>query len=344
MIISRTPFRVSFFGGGTDYPTWFREHGGRVLTSTINKYCYISARYLPPFFDQRSRIVWSKIERVNSPEEIEHPAVRAGLQFLGIRDGVEIHHDGDLPARSGLGSSSAFTVGLLHSLYALQGRMACKAQLADDAIYVEQTMLEEAVGIQDQIQVAYGGINFIDIRTDGEYNVSPVVLPRERMREFKRRLMLFFTGISRYASEIAQSQISAIPAKAQELRAMRQMVDAALDVLVSGRELEEFGRLLHEAWQLKRGLTEKISNDRVDQIYAAARSAGATGGKLLGAGGGGFMLVYAEPQAQDEVRKALSGLLEIPFEFEFAGTQLIFCDNGNRGAYHHQTQGAAAQK
>ena len=334
MIISRTPFRVSFFGGGTDYPTWFREHGGKVLTSTINRYCYITTRLLPPFFDQRSRIVWSKIELVNAAEEIEHPAVRAALQFLDIREGVEIHHVGDLPARSGLGSSSAFTVGLLHALYALKGEMANKPRLADDAIYIEQQMLMEAVGIQDQIQVAYGGVNLIEIPSNGRYQVSPVIMPTERTCEFESHLMLFFTGISRFASEIAQSQIKAIPDKTKELRAMGAMVDEALHVLAGRGSLDDFGRLLHESWLLKRSLTAKISSQTVDEAYEAARRAGAIGGKLLGAGGGGFMLFFVPPASQQRVREALRKLLEIPFGFEHVGTQIIFCDPGTRGAYY----------
>ena len=315
MIISRTPFRVSFFGGGTDYPTWFCDHGGKVLTSTINRYCYITTRLLPPFFDQRSRIVWSKIELVNSTEEIEHPAVRAALQFLDIAEGVEIHHVGDLPARSGLGSSSAFTVGLLHALYALKGVMANKLRLADDAIYIEQHMLKEAVGIQDQIQVAHGGINLIEIPCDGKYQVSPVIMPLDRTHEFESCLMLFFTGVSRFSSEIAESQIRAIPDKTRELEAMRAMVDEALQVLAGGGDLDDFGRLLHESWLLKRSLTSRISSQKVDDIYDVARRAGAIGGKLLGAGGGGFMLFYVPPAYQQQVRSALSNLLEIPFCF-----------------------------
>lgn len=335
MIISRTPFRVSFFGGGTDYPTWFCDHGGKVLTSTINRYCYITARYLPPFFDQRNRIVWSKIETVDATDEIEHPAVRAGLQFLDVREGVEIHHVGDLPARSGLGSSSAFTVGLLHALYALKGVMANKPRLADDAIYIEQQMLKEAVGIQDQVQVAHGGINLIEIPCDGKYQISPVIMPLERTHEFESQLMLFFTGISRFASEIAESQIKAIPDKTRELEAMRAMVDEALHVLVGRGSLDDFGRLLHESWLLKRSLTSRISSQKVDDIYEEARRAGAIGGKLLGAGGGGFMLFYVPLACQQRVRSALSNLLEIPFCFEHVGTQIIFCDPGTRGASYN---------
>lgn len=333
MIISRTPFRVSFFGGGTDYPAWFQDHGAKVLTSTINRYCYITARYLPPFFDQRSRIVWSKIELVNAVQEIKHPAVRAALQFLDIHKGVEIHHVGDLPARSGLGSSSAFAVGLLHALYALKGELANKRRLADDAIYIEQQMLNEAVGIQDQIQVAYGGINLIEVPRNGEYQVSPVILSSKRMREFESHMMLFFTGISRFASEIAQSQIKVIPHKTKALRAMGAMVDEAMHVLAGSGSLDGFGRLLHESWLLKRSLTAKISSQMIDEVYEAARRAGALGGKLLGAGGGGFMLFFVPPARQQQVRESLHKLLEIPFHFEHAGTQIIFCDPHTRGAY-----------
>jgi D-glycero-alpha-D-manno-heptose-7-phosphate kinase len=332
MIITRTPFRISFFGGGTDYAPWYREHGGQVLACTFNRYCYLSARYLPPFFDKRSRIVWSKIELVDHPEEIQHPAVRAGLQLLDIREGVEIHHDGDLPARTGLGSSSAFTVGLLHALYALKGMMVGKARLANDAIHLEHDLLKESVGIQDQIQVAHGGINVIRIRTDGQFELSPVVLTPTRRSHLRGHLMLFFTGISRFASEVAEAQIRAIPERGREMRAMAGLVDEALAVLSDGRDLREFGRMLHDSWLLKRSLSAYVSNEHVDRIYEAARSAGALGGKLLGAGGGGFMLLFVEPERQPEVRAALGGLLEIPFEFEWTGSQIVFCDNGSPAA------------
>jgi D-glycero-alpha-D-manno-heptose-7-phosphate kinase len=328
MIISRTPFRISFFGGGTDYAPWYREHGGQVLACTFNRYCYISARYLPPFFEKRSRIVWSKIEVIDHPEEIQHPAVRAGLQLLDIREGVEIHHDGDLPARTGLGSSSAFTVGLLHALYGLKGTMVGKERLANDAIHLEHDLLKESVGVQDQIQVAHGGMNVIRIRTDGQFELSPVILTSERRRDLRGHLMLFFTGISRFASEVAQAQIRAIPQKGSEMRAMAGLVDEALAVLAGGRDLRDFGRMLHDSWLLKRSLSAAVSNEHVDRIYAAARAAGALGGKLLGAGGGGFMLLFAEPQRHAAIRAALGKLLEIPFEFEWSGSQIIFCDNG----------------
>jgi D-glycero-alpha-D-manno-heptose-7-phosphate kinase len=328
MIISRTPFRVSFFGGGTDYPVWFEKNGGRVLTSTINKYCHISARYLPQFFEYRNRIVWSRIECVDDVARIEHPAVRAGLQFLDIREGVEIHHDGDLPARTGLGSSSAFTVGMLNALYGLKGVMASKSRLADEAIHIEQVLLREAVGVQDQIQVAHGGLNLIEIGRNGSYVIRPLIIPDARIHELEAHLMLFFTGIARHASKIAETQVRTIPEKERELRRMAEMVDEAVELLTGNGSLDPFGSLLNESWLIKRGLTEKISNGTIDTIYRSAMDAGALGGKLLGAGGGGFMLIFAPPEKQAAVRKALAGLLEIPFAFEFAGTRIIFCDNG----------------
>lgn len=339
MIISRTPFRVSFFGGGTDYPAWFQLNGGRVLTSTIDKYCHISARFLPQFFEYRNRIVWSRIECVNNVEDIQHPAVKACLKFLDVHEGVEIHHDGDLPARTGLGSSSAFSVGTLNALYGLKGTMASKARLADEAIYVEQTLLKEAVGVQDQIQVAHGGINLIEIRPSGDYQVRPVVMPNARIEELQGSLMMFYTGISRYASEIAETQIEKIPNKSRELYEMGSMVNQAVDVLSGNGSLNDFGRLLDESWRIKRGLTEKISNPSIDAIYESAIRGGALGGKLLGAGGGGFMLVFAPPEKQATVRGALDGLLEIPFKFEFAGAQIIYCDNGS---YRHSKPQANA--
>lgn len=327
MIITRTPFRVSFFGGGTDYPDWFAQHGGKVLAVTVNKYCYLTARFLPPFLESKHRIVWSRIEMVGEVADIQHPSVRASLQFMGIDEGVEIHHYGDLPARSGLGSSSAFTVGCLHALHGLRGRLASKRQLAKEAIHVEQKLLHEAVGVQDQIQVAHGGLNAIEILPDGEFRISPLFLSRERVEALEGRLLLYFTGISRYATEIAKAQIDAIPAKGSELSAMRALVDPAIDVLSGSGDLAEFGRMLHESWLIKRGLSDRITNERIDGVYDAARRAGATGGKLLGAGGGGFILFYVEPERQASVRQALAELLEVPFSFEFGGTQTIFFDH-----------------
>ncbi len=324
MIITRTPFRVSFFGGGTDYPVWYQAQRGAVLATTINKYCYISARWLPPFFDHISRIVWSKIEQVRRTEEIQLPSVRETLKFLGISQGIELHHDGDLPARTGLGSSSSFTVGLLHALYGLQGRMPSKAQLARDAIHVEQQLLREHVGSQDQVLAAHGGLSRVEFNPDGRFHVAPVILDDDRLRRLQDHLMLFFTGISRIASEIAAEQIRATAERTDELRAMYALVDEAMAVLQSREDLEAFGRLLHESWMLKKRLTEKISNPHIDALYETARHAGAIGGKLLGAGGGGFVLLFVRPEQQARVRDALDGLLCVPFRFEASGSRVIF--------------------
>jgi D-glycero-alpha-D-manno-heptose-7-phosphate kinase len=323
MIISRTPFRVSFFGGGTDYPAWFKEHPGAVLASTIDKYCYITARYLPPFFEHRSRIIYSKMEHITNVDEIDHPSVRETLRFLNIHEGVEIHHDGDLPARSGLGSSSSFTVGLLNSLYALKGVMPTKEQLAREAIHIEQDMIKENVGCQDQALAAFGGLNYIEFGGDDHLNVRRVTITKERTNEFQDHMMLFFTGFSRVASQIAFHQIRNIPVKQPELTRMYELTQEALKVLTSG-DLKTFGVLLHESWQLKRSLSDKISTPYIDDIYQKARSAGALSGKILGAGGGGFILIYAEPDKKAAVRKALPGLLEIPIHLEHLGSQIIF--------------------
>lgn len=329
MIISRTPFRVSFFGGGTDYPVWFREHGGQVLATSIDKYCYISARYLPPFFDHKTRVVYSRIESVNATSEIQHPAVRECLRFMGVEEGLEIHHDGDLPARTGLGSSSSFTVGLLHTLNALREKMPSKMQLARDAIRVEVESIGETVGCQDQVTAAVGGFNRVTFRPDGDIVVAPVILPAARLEALQSRLMLFFTGFSRHASVIAEKQVAATPAKRPELKRMGAMVDEALGILTGG-ELSDFGRLLDESWALKRGLTSAVSTASIDAIYERARKGGALGGKLLGAGGGGFMLLFVEPERQPGVLDALEDLLHVPFRFESGGSQIVFFDGESR--------------
>lgn len=326
MIISRTPFRISFFGGGTDYPGWYRRNGGAVLSTTIDKYCYLTCRYLPPFFEHRSRIVWSQIEHVKETAEIQHPAVREILDFLDIQEGVEIHHVGDLPARSGLGSSSAFAVGLLNALYALKSVMPSKRQLALDAVQVEQELLRDNVGSQDQISAAFGGLNRINLGGDEEFSVSPVILPGERLESFQDRLMLFFTGLSRNASDIAGAQIEATNRNQNhnQLTEMHQMVEEATGILSGNGDLEDFGRMLHETWQLKRSLTDRISSGNIDEIYESGMAAGATGGKLLGAGGGGFMLFFAKPELHQSVKDRLKNLLHVPFKFESNGSQIIF--------------------
>ncbi|MCF7907777.1 MAG: kinase [Candidatus Omnitrophica bacterium] len=325
MIISRTPFRISFFGGGTDYPVWYRENGGAVISASINKYCYITCRYLPPFFDYKYRIVYSQREAVKSLSDIKHPSVRECLNFMNLGKGVEIHHDGDLPARTGLGSSSAFTVGLLNALYALKGKMVTKKQLALEAIHVEQERIKEHVGSQDQTIAAFGGFNKITFARDNNIEVQPVTLHFEKLKHLQRHLMLFFTGFSRTASEIAQEQINQTPNRTKELGNMHDMVYAAMDILNSNHEdFSDFGKLLNESWKIKRSLTSKISTPLIDQIYETAMWAGAKGGKILGAGGGGFILFFVNPEFQQKVRLALKNLLYVPFRFDTLGSQIVY--------------------
>ena len=330
MIISRTPFRVSFFGGGTDYPAWFKEHGGAVLATTIDKYCYISVRVLPPFFAHRYRLVYSIVENVKEIGEIQHPAARAVLQWNGSHDGLEIHHDGDLPARSGVGSSSAFTVGMINAMKALEGRLVSKEELARDAIYIEQCVLHEPVGSQDQISAAFGGFNRISFRPDGSFDLQPIILPAERHAELQSHLMLFFSGISRYSSDVAQAKIDNIATRACELKAMYEMVDQAMIILRNpATPIREFGELLHEAWTLKKRLSDRVSTQFIDGVYETARSAGAIGGKILGAGGGGFVLFFVPPERQAAVREALRELIFVPFKLESAGSRIVlYSPNG----------------
>jgi D-glycero-alpha-D-manno-heptose-7-phosphate kinase len=324
MVITRTPLRISFFGGGTDYPVWYREHGGAVLATTIDKSCYITCRRLPPFFEYRSRISYSRVENVGSNQEIEHPSVRACLQFMGMDEGVEIHHVADLPARTGLGTSSAFTVGLLLGLYALKDQMRDKHSLAAEAIHVEQEIIKEAVGSQDQVSAAYGGFNRINFHTNGEIEVRRVLTSASRFVELQQNLALFFTGFSRYASDVAQEQVKMTPHKEKELGMMLQLVDKAEALLTSpSRSLDDFGRMLHESWQLKRTLTRKITNASIDEIYEAGMSAGALGGKLLGAGGGGFILFYVPRERREALRLRLNKLLCVPFSFSSKGSQVV---------------------
>lgn len=318
MIISRTPYRISFIGGGTDYPIWFKEHGGASLGVTIDKYCYISLRYLPQFFEHKYRILWSKIELCQKIDDISHPAVRECLRFMNIDRGVEIHHDGDLPARTGIGSSSSFTVGLLNALYTLKGIQVPPSHLASEAIYIEQEVIQEAVGSQDQVCAAYGGFNRIDFNKDGTFKVTPV----KGARWLEKYLMLFYTGFQRTASQIAEEQIALTPFKTKELSILQKWVDDA-ELYIKGRAIQEFGQLLDAGWKLKRELSPKISNPYIDYLYERAQEAGALGGKILGAGGGGFLLLYAVPEKQVEVRKAMSGLLEVPFTFTDEGSKIL---------------------
>ena len=326
MIISRTPFRISFFGGGTDYPDWYRQHGGAVLATTIDKYCYINCRYLPPFFEHRFCIVYSKVEHCQTMEEIQHPAVREGLRFLDVQRGVEIHHDADIPARSGVGSSSAFTVGLLNALYALKGRMVPKHRLAMESVHLEQDVLKETVGSQDQVLAAYGGLNHIQFHQSGEIAVTPITVSAERIKEFSSHLMLCYTGIKRTASSIAATFVKGIDDRRRQLRVMKDLVDESISIVSGDRDILELGDLFHEAWQAKRSLSADISNSDVDALYDTARRAGAMGGKLIGAGGGGFFLLFVPPSKQQSVREKLNTLVEVPFKFEYSGSQIIFCD------------------
>ncbi len=324
MIISRTPYRISFFGGGTDYPGWYRQHGGAVLSTTIDKYCYLSCRYLPPFFDYRYRVVWSKVENCRTVDEIEHPVVRCLLQHMQLQRGVEVHHVGDLPARSGMGSSSAFTVGLLHALHALQGRMVGKQHLMEEAIHVEQNLLKETVGSQDQASAAHGGFNKITFASNGHIQTSPIVLRPGRLEELDSHLMLFYTGIVRTASKVATAYVTDLQSKRRQLRILRDLVDESIDLLASEHSIERFGELLDEAWTTKRSLGGGISTDEIDALYARATTAGAIGGKLTGAGGGGFLLLFVPKAAQANVIAALPDLVHVPFRFESSGSQMLF--------------------
>jgi D-glycero-alpha-D-manno-heptose-7-phosphate kinase len=325
LVISRTPFRISFFGGGTDYPAWYRKEGGAVLSASIDKYCYITCRFLPPFFPSSYRVVWKHIETVSSISEILHPAVRGALRMLGFdkERGVEILYQGDLPSQTGMGSSSAFAVGLINVLSALKGDHFGADELYAKAIELEQNWLKENVGSQDQVATAVGGLNIIRFSKSGAIAVEPLGLDPERCAALTRRLVLFYTGQSRLGGELASSLIAGMDRHAEQLHRMHHMVFEAAAILRSDRNLDEFGRLLNEAWQLKRALAEGITNPEIDSIYRRAIAAGAVGGKLLGAGSSGFMLFYVPEERRSAVNEALSTLMPVPFEFEHEGSTLI---------------------
>ncbi len=327
MIITRTPFRISFLGGGTDYPAWYKKNGGAVLATSIDKYCYISIRYLPPFFEHLHRIVYSRVEHVTSIEEIQHPTVRAILDEIKPNKGLEIHHDGDLPARAGLGSSSSFAVGLLNAINALNGQRSTKQNLANYATYIEQTIMKENVGCQDQITTAYGGFNLIEFSPDGSKNISPIIASRARIKSLQDSMMLFFTGVSRYASKIAGEQIKNINKSKSELTQMQKMVKEGIRILdLSNNPVKEFGELLHESWSLKQTLAKTITTPEINEIYKKGCQAGAHGGKLLGAGGGGFILFVAPKEKHPFIKKALSDLVYVNFEFDNDGSKVIVFD------------------
>jgi len=320
MIIVRAPYRVSFMGGGSDYRAWYERFGGAVLTSTIDRYCYVCLRRMPSFLGSKYRVFWSKMEMVNNVDDIEHPGVRGCLQYLRIDDGIEVNHAGDLPARSGLGSSSAFTVAMLHALHTMTGYAGIShAELANQAIEVEQEVLGETVGIQDQIECAWGGLNHIQFEKDGSYSVRPVMMSQHQVEELEAHLVLVFTNIQRYASEIAKAQVSNVDRKQRVLESLVKMVPYAVEAMKSP---VDFGEMLHQTWMLKRELSDKITNQQLDSLYETARKLGAIGGKVLGAGGGGFFLFCVPP---DKRRKMLDtlGLYSIPVKFEHKGSQVI---------------------
>lgn len=323
MIYTKTPFRMSFFGGGTDIKAYFEEYGGAVLSTTFDKYCYVSVRHLPRFFEYRNQLTYSKIEKTISVDELEHPLVRNAMKYLDMHE-LCISYDADLPARSGLGSSSSFAVGLLNAFHALKGQYASKEQLAKEAIHVERVLCNETGGWQDQIAAAYGGMNRIDFGPDG-FDVNPVIIPKERKNKLNDNILMFFTGFSRFSSEIEKEKVKAIQDKSAELREMAKMVDIGEQILTDRHgDLDEFGRLLHESWLLKRGISSGVSTDTLDAIYHKAIQNGALGGKLLGAGGGGFFIFYTPVEYHDSVKHALSDLLYIPFCFEDSGTRVLY--------------------
>lgn len=322
MIITRTPFRMSFFGGGTDLSGFFNEHGGAVISTTFDKYCYVTVRHLPAFFDYKTHLTYSKTEYVNSYEEIQHPAIREAMKHMDMHN-IRLTYESDLPARTGLGTSSSFAVGMIEAFYALNGKYADKRKLADDAIYLERELCKEAGGIQDQIAASFGGLNRIDFSKDG-YTVRPIVISRARKEKLNNNLMLFFTGFSRFSSDIQKGTEKSMKDKTKELLEMYSLVDKAEKVLTDEScDLDEFGRLLDYTWKLKRGISNGISTGSIDEQYEKAMKAGALGGKLLGAGGGGFLLFYVPQEKQEAVKKALENQMYVPFKFENEGTRII---------------------
>lgn len=323
MIITKTPFRMSFFGGGTDMPSFFNEHGGAVISTTFNKYCYVNVRHMPPFHPYISELVHNRFERVNNVEDIEHPLIRECMKLHDIHE-IRLTYEGDLPARTGLGTSSTFAVGMLNAFCALKGKMMSKRQLAQEAIYVEREVLKEHGGWQDQVAAAYGGLNRIDFK-DGDFEVHPIVISPERKKELDENLLLFYTGIQRFSSEIQADTFAKPIDKTQQLKDMLALVDDAEKVLCDkDASLNEFGRLLDTTWKLKRGTGAKVSNGSIDELYSQAINAGALGGKLLGAGGGGFLLFYCEKEKQESLKKAMERLMIVPFNFENGGTQVLY--------------------
>lgn len=322
MIITKTPFRMSFFGGGTDIESFFRENGGAVLSTTFDKYCYVNVRHLPRFFDYSTELSYSKIERVTSVEDISHPAIRNAMKMLDMHE-IRLTYEADLPARSGLGTSSSFAVGMLNAFYALKGKYADKNKLADEAIYLERILCKETGGWQDQIAASFGGFNRINFSADG-YEVLPVIISPERKTQLDQNLMMFFTGFTRFSSDVQSENVSGKEERTARLKEMLTLVDEAERVLTDRhRKLDEFGRLLDYTWKLKRKSGSAVSSDSIDELYSRGINAGALGGKLLGAGGGGFLIFYVQPEYQESVRRVMNDLMYIPFSFENGGTRVI---------------------
>ena len=324
MVITKTPFRMSFFGGGTDIENYFKENKGAVLSTTFDKYCYVNVRHLPRFFNYTTELSYSKTERVTDISAIEHPAIRNAMQMLDMHE-IRLTYEADLPARSGLGTSSSFAVGMLNAFYALKGKYADKKKLADDAIYLERMLCGEAGGWQDQVAASYGGFNRIDFNVDG-YEINPVIISPRRKKSLNENLMMFFTGFTRFSSDIQRlNEKEGQHNKLAMLKEMFDLVDEAEKILVdSSKNLDDFGRLLDYTWKLKRQTGKAVSTDSIDELYIKGLKAGALGGKLLGAGGGGFLIFYVQPEYKENVRDAMSGLLHIPFEFENGGTRVIY--------------------
>lgn len=323
MIITKTPFRMSFFGGGTDMESFFKENGGSVLSTTFDKYCYVNVRHLPRFFEYSTELSYSKTERVTNIDDIEHPAIRNAMKMLDMHE-IRLTYEADLPARSGLGTSSSFAVGMLNAFYALKGKYASKKQLADEAIYLERVLCNEAGGWQDQIAASFGGFNRIDFNADG-YTVHPVIVSPQRKQQLNNNLMMFFTGFTRFSSEIQKANKLDDENKTKQLKQMLTLVDEAESILTDhSKDLDDFGRLLDVTWKLKRQTGKSVSTSNIDNLYDKGISAGALGGKLLGAGGGGFLVFYVTPEKQAAVKEAMEDLLYIPFKFEDSGTQVIY--------------------
>ena len=327
MIICRTPFRISFFGGGTDYPEWYKNQEGRVISTTINKFSYINCRYLPPFFDYKFRIRYFKREQTNNIKDIKHPSVRECLNFLKFQKGIEIVHNADVPAKSGLGSSSTFTVGLLHALHALKNQMVSKKKLANEAIHVEQKLIKENVGSQDQTATAYGGLNVIHFKNLQNILVDPILCSKDRMDQLQNSLLLYFSGFQRNADKFAARHISQVQKKEKDFKDMINIVDEALSIIKSNTNINEFGKLLNEQWKLKKSILPSVTNNNIDKLYKLGIDSGALGAKLLGAGGGGFMLFFVPKHKQKKFKLKLKNYLHVPFDFDYLGSQIVYYSN-----------------